>query len=224
MISHIPYTYLIGWTNHNSYYYGVRYKQGCHPGDLFVTYFTSSTTVHNNLVKWGFPDIIQIRQTFNDAKKAVKWEARALRRLKILYSDKWLNASVGGAFVFTDEVRHKMSVAKKGKKKSKETCHKMSEYSKNRSEEHRRKLGEATRGKKKRPRTEEHRRKISESNKNPSEETRRKLSEAAKKRVQKQREMGFKVSEETRRKMSESTKKYWERRHQNPDRNISSSP
>ena len=36
-----PYTYLIGWSNLNKFYYGVRYGKGCHPSDLWVKYFGS---------------------------------------------------------------------------------------------------------------------------------------------------------------------------------------
>jgi len=31
MAETIPYTYLIGWPEHNRYYYGVRYANGCSP-------------------------------------------------------------------------------------------------------------------------------------------------------------------------------------------------
>ena len=67
------------------------------------------------------------------------------------------------------------------------------------SEEHRRKIGEANKGKKGRKHSEEHRRKISEANKGKvrSEETKRKMSEAKK---------GSKHTAEARRKMSEALK------------------
>ena len=41
----MSYTYLIGWTKYNIQYYGVRYAKGCHPDDLWKTYFTSSKYV-----------------------------------------------------------------------------------------------------------------------------------------------------------------------------------
>lgn len=72
-------------------------------------------------------------------------------------------------------------------------------YGKHLSEEHRRKLGEAHRGKKYAPRSPEHCRKLSEVNtgKHPTEETRQKLRAA---------KIGRHLSEETRQKMSESQK------------------
>jgi group I intron endonuclease len=80
----------------------------------------------------------------------------------------------------------------------------------NPSEETRRKLSEANKGKK---RSEETRRKISEAAKNPSEETRRKISEANKRRPPPNEETRRKISvaaknisEETRRKLSEAAK------------------
>jgi len=47
MFIHIPYTYLIGWTSTNKYYYGVRFAKNCNPSELFITYFTSSKHVKN---------------------------------------------------------------------------------------------------------------------------------------------------------------------------------
>jgi len=87
----IPYTYLIGWSSLNLYYYGVRFSKNCHPEDLFKTYFTSSQTVKEIILKYGNPNIIQIRKTFNDIKKARSWEHKVLRRLKVLTDSKWLN-------------------------------------------------------------------------------------------------------------------------------------
>lgn len=45
ILKNIPYTYLIGWTEHNIWYYGVRYAIGCNPKELFLSYFTSSEYV-----------------------------------------------------------------------------------------------------------------------------------------------------------------------------------
>lgn len=54
----IPYTYLIGWSNQNKWYYGVRTAKNCHPGDLWTTYFTSSKYVKQFITQYGEPDII----------------------------------------------------------------------------------------------------------------------------------------------------------------------
>ena len=80
---------------------------------------------------------------------------------------------------YSEETRHKMSEAKKGKPRSEETTRKITETKKVRplSEEARRKMSEATKGK---PLSEEHKRKIGERHKGKivSEETGRKISEA----------------------------------------------
>lgn len=87
----IPYTYLIGWTEQKKFYYGVRYSRNCEPSDLMTTYFTSSPKVSEMVASYGLPDIIQIRKTFSDTKKARLWEHKVLRRMKVLQEDKWLN-------------------------------------------------------------------------------------------------------------------------------------
>jgi hypothetical protein len=105
MSIYTPYTYLIGWTTQNKWYYGVRYAKaykclyetGCHPDDFWATYFTSSKVVTNFICEFGDPDIIQIRKTFSDEDSAVKWEKRVLKRLDVVHKDEWLNESDGDA-------------------------------------------------------------------------------------------------------------------------------
>lgn len=99
MSIYTPYTYLIGWSKLNVWYYGVRtaktykclYVSGCHPDDLWNVYFTSSPSVEQFREQYGEPDIIQIRKTFSDKKKAQNWESSVLQRIGAKYSDKWLN-------------------------------------------------------------------------------------------------------------------------------------
>ena len=98
MIIYQPYTYLIGWSEHNKYYYGVRYAKGCNPSDLFNPYQTSSKFVKSFIETFGLPDIIQVRKTFADEVSAQKWEKKVLTRLNVLNSDKWLNENIGGIF------------------------------------------------------------------------------------------------------------------------------
>ena len=87
----IPYTYLIGWTNLNKWYYGVRYATGCSPQDLFNPYQTSSKKVFQIIKEYGLPEIIEIRKVFNNVEKARLWESKVLKKLNVLNSDKWLN-------------------------------------------------------------------------------------------------------------------------------------
>lgn len=44
-MSHVPYTYLIGWSKLNKWYYGSRTAKNCHPSELWIKYFTSSKFV-----------------------------------------------------------------------------------------------------------------------------------------------------------------------------------
>ncbi len=157
-----PYCYLIGWSKLNKYYYGVRhsrkfkclYATGCHPDDLWITYFTSSATVEEYRKLYGEPDIIQIRKTFDTAEAAQRWESKVLRQMLTRQSkEKFLNGHYCGVIVFTEEVRHKMSVVQKGKGGRPHT------------EESRNRISEAMKGKKRQPKTEEHRRRISEGQK-----------------------------------------------------------
>ena len=87
----IPFTYLIGWSSHNIWYYGVRYAKNATPNSLWTTYFTSSKLVKELKNRIGDPDVIQIRKTFNSREKAVLWESKVLRRLKLCERDDFLN-------------------------------------------------------------------------------------------------------------------------------------
>lgn len=93
MSIYIPYTYLIGWSSLNKYYYGVRFAKGCNPSDLWVKYFTSSKIVKDFREKNGDPDIIQIRKTFKTSYQAILWESKVLRRLNVRYNHRMLNAA-----------------------------------------------------------------------------------------------------------------------------------
>ena len=88
-----PYTYLIGWSKHNIWYYGVRYAKGCHPTDLWITYFTSSDEVARYRDSHGDPDIREIRREFMESEvtKARRWEKRVLKLLKVVQRSDFLN-------------------------------------------------------------------------------------------------------------------------------------
>ena len=87
---------MIGWSNLNSWYYGVRYSKDCNPSELWNTYFTSSAYVAEFRQKNGEPDIREIRKTFLDKKKALAWEETVLRRMKAVKSTTWLNKGNAG--------------------------------------------------------------------------------------------------------------------------------
>jgi hypothetical protein len=128
MSIYIPYTYHICWTKLDKHYYGVRYRKGCSPKDLWVSYFTSSKVVKEYREKYGEPDIIEIRKTFNTKNQAVLWEHKVLRRLNVLTNDNWLNESLSDGNFFnkghSEETKHKLKVANLGKKWSKESIEK----------------------------------------------------------------------------------------------------
>jgi hypothetical protein len=89
--NHLPYTYIIGWSQHDTWYYGVRYSVTASPNDLWKTYFTSSDYVKNFRKQYGEPDVVSIRRTFDTKDKAISWEHKVLRRMRVKLSDRWLN-------------------------------------------------------------------------------------------------------------------------------------
>lgn len=95
----IAYTYQIGWTQHNKFYYGGRWAKDCSPDDLWTSYFTSSKHVKAFRAEHGEPDVIQIRKVFDDADKCKLHENKVLKRLNVLNSDKWLNKNISGIFL-----------------------------------------------------------------------------------------------------------------------------
>jgi hypothetical protein len=91
-----PYTYLIGWSQLNTWYYGVRYAKKANPKDFWTTYFTSSKLVKEFRIKHGEPDVRKIRKTFTSAEKALEWEQRLLRKADIVKKKEWLNQQIHG--------------------------------------------------------------------------------------------------------------------------------
>ena len=92
------FTYLIGWSALDKWYYGARYSKKCAPEDLWTTYFTSSERVAAMRAEHGEPDVVEIRQIFAIPEDALNWEVRVLKRLKVLKNDKWLNGYDGSCF------------------------------------------------------------------------------------------------------------------------------
>ena len=88
------YTYLIGWSKHDKWYYGVRIANSVSPEeDLWKVYFTSSKHVQEFRMTHGEPDVVQVRRRFTDAKKAELWEYKVLHRLDVIHNERWLNNS-----------------------------------------------------------------------------------------------------------------------------------
>ena len=99
-MTNVPYTYLIGRSKLNKWYYGLRYAKNCHPDDLWITYFTSSKIIKQFRKEYGEPDIIEIRKIFSNVENAAIWEHTVLKRLKVNINDKWLNVTYNGCFTF----------------------------------------------------------------------------------------------------------------------------
>lgn len=129
----IPYTYLVGWSKLDRWYYGCQYgaskSKRANPGNLWNTYFTSSRFVSDLRIKHGEPDVVQIRRTFKSAEKTREWEAKVCRRLNVKESHRWVNKHNGdGKFRCTghsDETRKKISEAGKGRTLLPETIEKI---------------------------------------------------------------------------------------------------
>ena len=95
---YIPYTYLIGWSHYNKWYYGSEtgFIKKANPKNLWTTYFTSSDYVKAFRQKYGEPDVIQVRKTFSSKESTLMWESTVLKRINAIQSAKWLNKGNGG--------------------------------------------------------------------------------------------------------------------------------
>lgn len=94
-----PYTYMIGWSQLDKWYYGVRYANKLPAeNDLWCVYFTSSKYVAELRVQHGDPDVIIIDREFKTAEDAISYEEQKLKELNVLHESKWLNQHIAGAF------------------------------------------------------------------------------------------------------------------------------
>lgn len=148
MIESIPFTYLLKHIPTNKYYYGVRYRKGCHPKDLWIKYFTSSKKVKGLIKKYGKKSFIfEIRKTFKTQQQALNWEHKVLKKMKVIHRNDFLNQTDNKCFdpilisknmktkkgiknnfygkTHSKETRKKISLANLGKKHTKESIEKM---------------------------------------------------------------------------------------------------
>jgi len=143
MSIYLPFTYLIGWSKLNLYYYGSmsrKTKPIANPDLLWTKYFTSSKYVEKIREEYGEPDIIQVRKVFKTCETCRRWELKVLRRLKVLHSDKWLNKNIGGFYVLDEDIKRKLSESRTGIKNhmygnthTKEAREKISRYKKDKN-------------------------------------------------------------------------------------------
>jgi len=92
-----PYTYVIGWSNKNKYYYGCRYAKKSDPSDLWVSYFTSSIQVKKMRAQLGEPDVRRVHKIFDNVEECVLFEKRMLQRL--VRNPSFINRNVAGAII-----------------------------------------------------------------------------------------------------------------------------
>lgn len=108
----LNYTYLIGWTKLNTYYYGVRLANTLPPKeDLWKKYFTSSQKVKAFREEHGDPDLIKIDRTFESKQDAFDFEQLKLKQL--LESGEWdcyLNQAIGFNIIYDDEMLKAMKI------------------------------------------------------------------------------------------------------------------
>ena len=135
----MAYTYLIGWSKLDKWYYGVRFANNSNPNDLWIKYYTSSNKVKEMRLEHGEPDVVQVRKVFNDSHKARLWETKVIQKIGAVKSDRWLNQTdntdkffhEGKRGSFSEDHRKKLSLAKSGKKISKSHAEKLHNGRKN---------------------------------------------------------------------------------------------
>jgi len=215
-----PYTYLIGWTDINKWYYGVRFAKNCNPNDLWIKYFTSSKKVKEIRKMHGEPNIIQIRKIFDNSQKARIWESKVIKKINAVSDKKWLNQTditdkfyhEGPRESFSEDHKKKLSLARIGKKDSPEKiANRIAKNTgKKRTTEQLKRMSEAQKNK---VYSEQGWNNIIESNKRKRGTKKVKIasSKAGKTSQQKRKESGYYQSEE----FKLSCKKGWEKRRAN---------
>lgn len=98
----MAFTYLIGWSELDKWYYGVKFRKGQDESCLMTSYFTSSKLVRAFIETHGLPDVVQVRRRFESREAAVNWESGVLRRLDVIHNDRWLNRSNNRAMIRED--------------------------------------------------------------------------------------------------------------------------
>lgn len=115
------------------WYIGVRYAKGCTPLDLWKKYFTSSKYVDEFRKINGEPDRIIIDNVYSDQKSATDREISLLKRFMSRKDLPLLNKSIAGSWDRSD-----IEISEK---------HRLSHVGHIHADEHKRKIGEANKGK-----------------------------------------------------------------------------
>ena len=130
------YTYFLYHVPTKKKYYGVQYSDRANPENLWKTYFSSSTKVHELIQEYGKDSFLyEVRKIFSTPEDAFHWEQRVLKKLGVVEKKEWLNQALAcGPYLSwgkrSEKTRQKMSNAQMGKKRgpiSEETRIKMRE-------------------------------------------------------------------------------------------------
>ena len=114
---YLSYTYLIGWSKQDLWYYGVRWTQKRETEfDIGIHYFTSSNPVKEMRNLYGEPDVIHIDKTFTCEKEAQKYEKKVLKEHNIRNSNHWLNKGITGYPNVKGRKQSKIHIKKRIKK------------------------------------------------------------------------------------------------------------
>lgn len=85
-----PFVYVIGWTDLNLWYLGVKFSKDCSTVDLWTTYFTSSFLVAEVREFYGEPDHVEILATGN-ASDMRHLEMKLIKEFRLHHDSRWLN-------------------------------------------------------------------------------------------------------------------------------------
>src|SRR5574343_500837 len=100
-----PFTYLIGWSKTNMFYYCVKWLKGCLPSDIMNTYFTSSKIVQDYIKENDYPDIIIVDKIFDNNENAREYEHQFLKFHNAKYNPNFLNKTNGNKDLFTGIIK-----------------------------------------------------------------------------------------------------------------------
>jgi hypothetical protein len=137
------YTYYLYHKSTDRHYYGARYRKGCDPTDLWTSYFSSSSVVHQLIQEYGKDSFVsEVRKIFQTAEEAIRWETRLLSRIDAQHNDKWINRHNGrtafiGPHLHSDKTKNKIRAKIQGLKRTEETKDKMSISAKRREDKRR---------------------------------------------------------------------------------------
>ena len=106
------YTYAIGWSKTNVWYYGVRYSSKMYVGDIWKTYFTSSNTVKEYVKMYGNPDIIKVTRVFETVDDGIAHETKFLNKVKAWTNPFFLNCHNAPAFPWKSFDKNSMHIPK----------------------------------------------------------------------------------------------------------------